>query len=259
MYAQNVPDSLADQKFWEEEYIWSDVEPPVRPDRALDFDRSLMDALVRHAPLVAGATVLEIGCAPAKWLVYLAERFGARVSGVEYSPKGAAISRENLAACGLEGDIREADFFSFAADPVDMVLSLGFIEHFEDLHDVFARHVRLVRYGGRLVLGVPNFTGWNGLLQRMGDAPYLALHNQQAMDPAMLRRLAADHGLAEEFVGHIGGPDPVIVRSRRATVTALVLAGRRFRRLGVTEHLNHRWFSSYLLGVWSRPAPLASG
>jgi SAM-dependent methyltransferase len=254
MYAPGVADSLADQRFWEEEYIWSDVEPPVRPDPELEFDRALMDAFVRQAPLAAGATVLEIGCAPAKWLVYLAERFAAEVSGVEYSPKGATISRENLAACGIEGEIHEADFFAFATEPVDMVLSLGFIEHFEDLRDVFARHVRLVAPGGRLVVGVPNFTGWNGLLQRMGDSPYLALHNRQAMDPAMLRRLAAEHGLAEEFLGHLGGPDPIIVRSRRAPVTALVLAGRRVRRLRFTEHLNHRWFSSYLLGVWRAPA-----
>jgi SAM-dependent methyltransferase len=250
MYAPGVADSLADQRFWEEEYIWSDVEPPVRPDPELEFDRALMDAFVHHAPLSAGATVLEIGCAPAKWLVYLAERFGARVEGVEYSPKGAAISRENLAACGVDGEIHEADFFEFETDPVDMVVSLGFIEHFDDLQDVFDRHVRLVRPGGRLVVGVPNFTGWNGLLQRIGDSPYLALHNRRAMDPAMLRRLAAEQGLHEEFLGHLGGPDPVIVRSRRAPVTALVLAGRRVRRLRFTEGLNHRWFSSYLLGVW---------
>jgi SAM-dependent methyltransferase len=250
MYAQWVADSLADQTFWEEEYIWSDVTPPVRPDPQLEFDRALMDAFVSRAPLSRGATVLEVGCAPAKWLVYLAERFGARVAGVEYSPKGAAISIENLSACGVDGEIHEADFFAFETDPVDMVVSLGFIEHFEDLHDVFARHVRLVRPGGRLVLGVPNFTGWNGLLQRMGDSPYLALHNRQAMDPAMLRRLAAEHGLTQEFLGHLGGPYPVIVRSRRAPVTALVLAGRRVRRLRFTDRLNHRWFSSYLLGVW---------
>lgn len=246
--------SLADQTFWEEEYIWANVEPPVRPDPALEFDRALMEAFVRHAPLSAGSTVLEIGCAPAKWLVYLAGRFGAQVAGVEYSAKGAAISRANLAACSVHGEIHEADFFAFEAPAVDMVVSLGFIEHFEDLHDVFARHVRLVRPGGRLVLGVPNFTGWNGLLQRIGDFPYLALHNQQAMNPAMLRRLAAGHGLAEEFLGYLGGPDPVIVRSRRAPVTALVLAGRRVRRLRRAETFNHRWFSSYLLGVWRAPA-----
>src|ERR1700759_1569960 len=113
MYAHGGADSLADQTFWEEKSIWADVAPPVRPDPQLEFDRALMDAFARLAPLSAGATVLEIGCAPAKWLVYLAERFGARVAGVEYSPKGATISTENLIACGVDGEIHEADFFSF--------------------------------------------------------------------------------------------------------------------------------------------------
>ena len=248
-----MADSLADQRFWEEEYIWSDVSPPIRPDLDLEFDRALCSAFDACARPVPGDTVLEIGCAPAKWLVHLAERYSARVAGVEYSAKGTAISRANLECCGVAGEICEADFFAYAGAPVQMVVSLGFIEHFEDLADVFARHVALVAPGGRLVIGVPNFTGWNGLLQRLGDAPYLALHNRRAMDPAVLRDLALAHGLREEFLGHLGGPDPVIVRSRRPVITALVLAGRRIRRMRVAEQLNHRWFSSYLFGVWRVP------
>jgi SAM-dependent methyltransferase len=254
MYPRRVSGALTDQQFWEEEYIWTDVQLPARPDPAFSFDRALIDAFARHAAPVAGESVLEIGCAPAKWLVHLAERHCARVQGVEYSPKGADVSRENLAACNVEGIIHTADFFAFESEPVDMVVSLGFIEHFDDTADVFARHVNLVRPGGRLVIGVPNFRGVNGLLQRLGDAPYLALHNRAAMKPALHRELAARHGLTELFLGHIGGPDPVIVRSRHAPVTALVLAGRRVRRLRFTEGVNHRWLSSYLLGVWRAPA-----
>src|ERR1039458_1873826 len=147
MYSRLVARPLADQTFWEEEYIWANARPPVRPDPALEFDRALMGAFALYAPPEAGSSVLEIGCAPAKWLVHLAERFGARVEGVEYSPKGADISRANLAACGVDGEIHQADFFSFEAAPVDMVVSLGFFEHFDDLDEVFARHVRRVMSG----------------------------------------------------------------------------------------------------------------
>jgi SAM-dependent methyltransferase len=254
MYPRGVPAALTDREFWEEEYIWADVHLPARPDPAFSFDRALMNAFARHAAPLVGESVLEIGCAPAKWLVHLAERYGARVQGVEYSPKGADISRANLAACGVEGTIHTADFFSFESEPFDMVVSLGFIEHFDDTADVFARHVQLLRPEGRLIIGVPNFRGLNGLLQRLGDAPYLNLHNRGAMDAWRYRDLARRHGLQEDFLGYIGGPDPVIVRSRRKAITALVLAGRRLRRLEVTENVNHRWVSSYLLGVWGAPA-----
>jgi SAM-dependent methyltransferase len=254
MYPRRVPEALTDQEFWEEEYIWTDVALPARPDGSFSFDRALMTAFAGHAAPAAGESVLEIGCAPAKWLVHLAERYDAAVEGVEYSPKGAAVSRDNLAACGVRGTIHTEDFFAFDADPVDMVVSLGFIEHFDDTASVFARHVRLVKPGGRLVIGVPNFRGLNGVLQRLGDPPYLALHNRDAMRPALYRELAARHGLRELFLDYIGGPDPVIVRSHRAPITAVVLAGRRIRRLRLTDRINHPWLSSYLLGVWRAPA-----
>jgi SAM-dependent methyltransferase len=254
MYPRRVSGALTDQEFWEEEYIWTDVQLPARPDPEFSFDRALMNAFARHGAPAAGESVLEIGCAPAKWLVHLAERHGAHVQGVEYSPKGADVSRRNLDACGVDGTIHTADFFTFETEPVDMVVSLGFIEHFDDTTDVFARHLKLVKPGGRLVIGVPNFRGVNGLLQRLGDAPYLALHNRGAMVPRLYRELAARHGLSELFLGHIGGPDPVIVRSKRAPITALILAERRLRRLRFTDDVNHRWLSSYLLGVWRAPA-----
>ena len=77
--------------------------------------------------------MLEVGCAPAKWLIFYAEHFGARVSGIEYSDKGARMSRDNLAAAGVEGEIDEGDFFAATPRPYDLVASIGFIEHFDDI------------------------------------------------------------------------------------------------------------------------------
>src|SRR5579862_6625978 len=121
------------------------------------FERCLARELGRHAPTDAGASVLEVGCAPAKWLVFYAERFGARVAGIEYSEKGAEISRANLQLAGIEGTIYHGDFFSVTPGLFDLVLSLGFIEHFDDLDQAFDRHVTCVAEQGRLAIGVPNY------------------------------------------------------------------------------------------------------
>ena len=186
---------LTDRAFWETEYYWGELEGAVRPDMAFAFDRSLARALARHCPAREGDTVIEVGCAPAKWLVHYAERFGARVGGIEYSVKGAALSRANLAACGVPGEIHEADFFATEPRPHDVVLSFGFLEHFEDLAGTFARHVDFVAPGGRLVLGVPNFRGLNRAVQRIADPDYLARHNTAAMSPGLLRSLGTTSGL----------------------------------------------------------------
>ncbi|MCW3002651.1 MAG: hypothetical protein JWQ20_1949 [Conexibacter sp.] len=245
---------LATPEFWDEAYFWAGQSPPLRPDHELPFDRTLMRAFETWAAPAPGERVIELGCAPAVWLVWLAERFGAQVEGVEYAPKGAAFSRANLAACGVGGAVHEADVFAMEPLPRDLVVSLGFIEHFDDLDAVFARHLEFVAPGGRLVIGVPNFLGINGWLQGRADPEYLGLHNLDAMRPALYRRLAQQHGLELVVCRHIGGPDPVIVKADRGLPQKLVLAESRLRRLRVTERLDHRLWSSYLFTVMRRPA-----
>ena len=246
--------TLVEKEFWEEEYYWAGIEPPIRPDADLPFDRSLAAGLAELAPAAPGRSVMEIGCAPAKWLVFYGERFGTRVEGIEYSEKGAELSRANLAACGVDGTIHAVDFFGVEPTRHDLVVSLGFIEHFDDIAGVFARHVEFVKPGGQLVIGVPNYRGWNRLLQRWADPSHLALHNLRAMDPELYRSLATANGLEVEASRYLGGTDPIIVKLGAKPVTPIVLAEARLRRLKASERWNHRWVSPYLLTTFRRPA-----
>jgi SAM-dependent methyltransferase len=250
-----------DQAFWEDDYLGG-VHLPSRPDPSVSLERVLIDALVAHAPATPGQTVLEIGCAPATWLVFYGERFGASLRGVEYTAKGAELSRANLRAAGLDGEIVEADFLTAELAPADVVLSLGFIEHFDDLDAVFERHVRCVAPGGRLVLGVPNYRGANRVIQGLADRDHLELHNLAAMEPDRWRRWAGTHGLTVEHLGYLGGFDPVIIRlpdasaplARRILPGAWTAAERAWSRLALAPRVNHRWLSTYLLAVFRRAA-----
>ena len=259
---ETTPATLTDKEFWESEYSWAGAKPPVRIDRDDLFDRGMAAQLTAHAPVDAGATVFEIGCAPAKWLAFYAETFGAAVTGVEYTAPGAELSRANLAACGIDGVIWQDDFFAMDPEPFDLVLSFGFIEHFDDLDAVFARHVDFIAPGGRMALGVPNFRGLNRAVQRLADPGYLALHNLDAMQPERYRTLAQRHGLQLERLHYVGGFAPGLIRlarggsvlhPRRAVPAAITLAGRKLRGATRGDDVNSRWFSSQLLGFYRRP------
>jgi SAM-dependent methyltransferase len=244
--------NLAEMTFWEDEYFGA-VELPSRPDITMAFERCLARDLGRHAALEPDATVLEVGCAPAKWLVFFAERFGAKVEGIEYSAKGTELSRANLRLAGVEGTIHHADFFAFEPKPFDLVLSLGFIEHFDDLERAFACHLKFVGPRGRLAIGVPNFRGLNRVVQRLADPAHLRLHNLEAMDSSLYRRLAQSHGLQLEHVGYLGGFDPIIIKhARRSLVRPIILLEALYRRFPVADRIDHRWLSSYLLVVLRR-------
>jgi len=247
------PANLATNQFWEDDY-YRGIEIPARPDPNFPYERCLAGALEELAPVSRDATVLEVGCAPARWLVWYAERFGARVTGIEYSPKGAELSRANLAAVGVSGEIREGDFFSgeFGLGEFDLVVSLGFIEHFDDIAAAFDRHVAFVAPGGRLVIGMPNFRGLIGFLQRWGDPDYLKLHNQRAMDPDLYAAFADANGMSLDAVRYINGPDPVMLRVTRRSAHVAVLPLAFWRKLRLSDRINNRLISSYLVVTFTR-------
>ena len=162
--------------FWDA--YWEGLSLPTRIDPAFAFDRCFARGLDRAFAGVSGH-VLEIGCAPGKWLAYLAGRHGLVPAGIEYSPEGLRATRRNFELLGVtNAELIEGDFFALAPEPrFDAVASYGLVEHFDDPGSVLDRHVAWLKPGGRLVIGVPNFRGLHGALQRMLDPKILALHN----------------------------------------------------------------------------------
>jgi 2-polyprenyl-3-methyl-5-hydroxy-6-metoxy-1,4-benzoquinol methylase len=238
--------------FWEEEYL-KQQQLPARPRESWPVERCLMRALARDAGAAPGERVLEIGCAPGRWMVFYAERFGATVEGLEYTPLGAEQTRANLKMCGVEGDVHEANFWSWQPEtPADIVLSLGFIEHFDDIDATFRRHVEMVRPGGRLVLAVPNFQGVNRALQRFCDLHWLLIHNPAAMGLAGYQRRAVICDLEITSGRYVGGFDPDIISVRRRG-RRLLAPFWHLRRRGFGDSLNAWWLSSFLLMVFTRP------
>lgn len=246
------PVNLADASFWEQEYLGG-TELPSRPDPAMPFERTLADALLASAPVAAGADVVEIGCAPGKWLLFYAERFGAHPIGIEYTELGVALTRRNLAEVGIAGEVIHGDFFTVKPRPADLVLSLGFIEHFDDLESAFERHLAFLGPGGTLVLGVPNFRGVLGVVQRWADPAHLALHNRAAMVPGLYRRLAAERGLTMTWQGYLDGLDPAILKlGRHRSALPVIVALEQMHRRGISQAWRRPGLSAYLLTVLQR-------
>lgn len=157
-----------------------------------------------------GATVVEIGSAPGEHLVRLSEAFGLVPYGIEYSSAGAQLNRAVFAAGGLEpGHVLELDFFSDEClarcrERFDVVISRGFVEHFEEPARVVARHLELLKPGGLLVVTIPNLRGVNGGLTRLFHPELLPMHNLAIMSKAAFSRLfdsARVRPLACAYVG----------------------------------------------------------
>ena len=165
----------------------------------------------RHVGGQSGARTLEIGAAPGRFLVRLKHEFGVEPFGVEYSAAGAETTRAVFAAAGADPrHVIHADFFDAAfldahRGTFDVVISRGFIEHFDRPADVVARHLELLRPGGLLIITIPNLSGINRTLTRFFDRELLDVHNLTIMRRAPFEALFRHDGLQRLDSGYCGG------------------------------------------------------
>ncbi len=260
---------LTDEAFWEQ--FWAPVRIPARVNRLASFDRCMSRVFRRFLAGGEGKTLIEVGAAPGRWLVFFREKMGYAVDGIEYIPSSCRKAKENLAACGADGRIFQQDFFhnDLPRHSYDVVLSLGFIEHFADPGPAVEGHVALLKPGGLLVMGVPNLRGLHGAVCRLTDRPTLAAHNTDTMRVPFFQGLAVRHALSPLWIGYTGGPSPGLIsvadvpsegrggaaarrRHRRVLFLRFVLRLLRYVRSGLPplDYLNGPLLGSYLVGVY---------
>ncbi len=112
-------------------------------------------------------------------LRWAAER-GARTFGLDIAPPIVAAARSGYAGRGLAlgGVVADVRALPFADGSFDAVYSMGTIEHFAETETAAGEIARVLRPGGRAIVGVPNrhdpflrpLLAW--LMQRLGLYAY---------------------------------------------------------------------------------------
>jgi SAM-dependent methyltransferase len=188
-----VPEA-ASKAFWDELHRLG--KPEYRLDKVLF--RDIFARIVRP-----GMSCFEVGCYPGRYMVYLAREHGCHVSGIDYTSEF-----ERMWALFREWQVRpldlyQGDFLAFnPSKQYDFVYSLGFVEHFSELDEVLARHVRLVRPGGWLFIAAPNFRRVQYVLRRWLDPADLDRHCLATMDLGWWRQILTRLGMRVVFDGY---------------------------------------------------------
>lgn len=149
---------------------------------------------------------------PGKLLTWVASVLKAKAAGLDYSETGVATCRMLFDALGPNIDLHHDDFFNHHLPPASFdVASLGLIEHFDDARPGVKKHFDLVKPGDVALIAVPDYGGMYGKLQRWCDAPNLALHNLEIMNPSALMALATSPDVASVRAYPFGAVSPWFV------------------------------------------------
>ena len=188
----------ASQEWWDQ--TWQGV--PLAPPPPQQHVRRWLE---QHVPRTTDGSCFEVGCHPGRFLAVMG-MLGYELNGVDMTPDVKNI-RGWLERDGYRvGGIAQGDFFEY--DPgrqFDVVMSLGFIEHFTDWERVLARHIPLVAPGGRLVLEVPNMAGSvQSWVYRTFDRENYERHYIPAMSPGAWAEILRRRDFDIEFEGPFG-------------------------------------------------------
>jgi len=200
---------LTEITFWD--YYWANVELPSTVNLDFSFERCLTETLKSNLSGIKGE-VLEAGCAPGKWLDFMAKEFGFKLNGIEYSKAGVNSTLRKFQLLGLDSDTFLAgDFLQMKlCRRFDIVMSFGFIEHFTNADEVAKLHLLWLKPGGTLKLGVPNFSGINFLIQKMLDKTVLDKHNLNIMNLEYFASLANRFNLETTYLNYLGSFEPAL-------------------------------------------------
>jgi SAM-dependent methyltransferase len=252
--------ALTGASYWDR--YWSRVTLPreYRHEPRAHYLNAILDVFDRWLPDDATLSAAEIGGAPGQYLAYVHRSLGYRVSCIDYSEIGCAKTVENFGLLGIPGHVIRADITADVGElpTFDVVYSLGLIEHFVDRRRIVENHVRLVRPGGYLVLGVPNFRGLTGWFMRVLAPETYATHEIAAMDLDGWREFERTLHLRVLWKDYLGGFEPSIFARRedmRPRTLVPYLAARALklllsRRLGFLRRINGPRWSGYAMAVY---------
>lgn len=154
--------------YWQAQWSARDLGAQIRsaPKKAW---WPILDRIVE--PLSAESLILEAGCGMGQF-VYLLHQRGKTVIGVDITE--VELARSKRACPELNLQIQDVRNLAFADESVDLMVSLGVVEHFEEGPDqVLAEACRVISPGGILFITVP----YTNLIRRMQEPFRTVLHN----------------------------------------------------------------------------------
>ena len=246
---------LTDAEYWSDYYQCHKVASPEQ--QAIVSAGSRFDDSWTEFRAAAGnpKSVCEIGCYPGRYLAYVASRFNLSAYGIDFNEDTSTI-QAHMEEMGVENySVENADFLSFSPKQrSEMVFSLGFVEHFENVDEVLDRHLDFLTERGALMVTVPNMRGLIRPYKELADRDNLKMHNLEAMRPKVFREFAERNSLKTHFIRYQGSFPWNLHHKPNPFQRALSGAARLVSRTcdPITRRFPSSLYSSELLALFSR-------
>jgi 2-polyprenyl-3-methyl-5-hydroxy-6-metoxy-1,4-benzoquinol methylase len=243
------------QNYWENYYEKSAIE--VKQVNAIcGMYDPLWDKLVNENKSTAKSkTLIEVGAYPGRYLAYLSKKFNLIPTALDYNSDKSKIEETFKKFNITEFEILIADFIKYTNEKkYDIVISNGFIEHFEDYHSIVKKHSELLKEGGTMLIMVPNKRYVRKWFDWLCDYDNLKIHNTKCMSKNEFKNFASDNNLKVIAIGYFGSFAYNVHQSLNLAQNFIYQSTRFFFRK-VNPYISknpNKYFSSVLYGIYKK-------
>ena len=244
-----------EKKFWDK--IWEPQNIGHSLDKKIMLDRNLICCFEQNIDLTKKQSIFEIGCSPGRFLSYFHYN-GFDINGIDYSTEGNNQLKNNFRTQGIKDyNVYEEDFLKFkTSKKYDIVMSFGFIEHFDNPDIVFQKHLDLLKKNGKLFIGIPIFKGLTGFLQMMNNPGILDYHNLKIMNLDYFKSAQNKFDINGLKIDYLGGFDVNMIFQLKSYSIKNIFSRiiiKIFKISGVLrilESLKSKYLSSYVIAIY---------
>ena len=195
--------------YWEERIETNPLIPIIEEGLILKE----LERLIKTYSKSKNLSVLEIGGAPGRICEWISRLNNVKtINIIDYSSEGIRQSKSFLKDnCSSNYSIYELDLFKSnlkLLPPVDVVYSLGFVEHFYNLNLTIEKHMDLTKKGGLIIIGLPVYLGFNKWISKIFSPVNLKTHFLSTMEMSNWEFLNRMKNVKIIRKNYIGGFNP---------------------------------------------------
>lgn len=245
----NRNNTLTSQKYWEnyysKEYTRDDI---IRQGK-------IFNKYWRIFTSGSPKTIIEIGGYPARYLSYIASKYTLLPTCLDYNSDEKRIHHSMTEMKIQDYSIINTDFTKFIVkEKYDLVLSIGFIEHFQNFDSILDKHVDYIESDGKILIMIPNKRYLRKVYGYLCDYKNLKAHNLNSMSLKVFEEFSKRNNLEIELLEYFGG-FPYRVHQRLNFFQKLIYHSFRFifKRLNKTiEKRPNKYLSGTIICICKR-------
>lgn len=198
-------EKLTTQTYWESYYSKSLVNKSGIESVVSEYEE-YWDFLIEINNEEPPKTILEIGGYPGRYLAFLAKKYNLVPTSIDFNSDRSKIDDVMQTFEIKDYTIIHADIFTHQpTEKYDLVLSNGFIEHFDNFDVVLDKHCQYLKEGGTMLIMIPNMRYYIKYYKWLVDKKNLKIHNLKTMDFNVFKNFATRNELTLQKLTYFGG------------------------------------------------------